>query len=152
MPVFIFLHVLTMFTAVTISYGPQVLMMMAAERRDPVALQGLARSMGRLGQFMGPAFVVGLIFGLIAVFTNDFNPLAPWLLIAYVLFTIAMVNGIFGTGRWLAGVGQAAVAGGGTMTEELRGLLEQRNIRILLWGDMLLVVLIIADMVLKPFS
>jgi hypothetical protein len=152
MPVFIFLHVLAMFTAVTISYGPQLLLMMAADRNDPVALQGLARSMGRLGQFMGPAFVVGLILGLIAVFVNNFNPLAPWLLIAYVLFAAAMLNGIFGTGRWMASVGQTAAASGGVMTDELRGLLDQSTIRILLWADIVLVVLIIADMVLKPLS
>jgi hypothetical protein len=152
MRVFIFLHILTMFTAVTISYGPQVLILQAASRRDAAALRGVAVAMGRLGALMGPTYLLGALFGVIAIFTNDFNPLAPWLLIAYGLFVLAMLNGALGTGAWLAKVARAAATSNGTLTDELANLLADRGIRVLLTLDVLLVIVLIADMVLKPFS
>ena len=141
-----------MFTAVTISYGPQVLILQAAGRRDAVALRGVALAMGRLGALMGPAFVLGAILGVIAVFANGFDPLAPWLLIAYALFVVAMLNGALGTGAWLARVVTAAEASSGSLSPELTALLEQRGIRLWLIADVALTVLLIADMILKPFS
>ena len=45
-------------------------------------------------------FVAGLAFGVISIFVHGFNPFAPWLLMAYLLFVAGLVVGNFVTGAW----------------------------------------------------
>jgi len=56
MPVFAFLHVVTMFVAVAMAYGPAMLMVVASRRRDVRALRAITATSNRLGPFVGAAF------------------------------------------------------------------------------------------------
>ncbi len=151
MSVFIFLHVLTMFVAVAMSYGPAILIVAATRGNDIVALRGVLAAAARLDKIIGPTFILGLVLGLIAVFVDNFDPLAGWLIIAYVLFAVAATFPAVFTGPWLKKVAAAAATSpDDRQSDELRELLTSPRNRLLLALDSLVVVALIADMVLKP--
>ena len=153
MRIFIFLHVLVMFGAVSLVVGQLAMVAAAARRGDVAALRGITSASRSLAKVIGPAFGLGIVFGFIAIFTNGFNPTAPWLLIAYVLTFLAAVLPAVGTGRWAQGVAIAAASSPlDAPSPELRAALGNRRLTAIVGIEMLLLVLLIADMVLKPFS
>ena len=153
MSIFIFLHVLAMFTAVALAYGPAALMVVASRRGDVVALRGITATSEKLGPLIGIAFATGIVLGLIAVFVTPFDPLLGWLVIAYVLVVISLGMTFIFTNPWLAKVTEAAKASPDDhMSPDLEALVNSPRNRALLAFDALLIVLLIADMVLKPLN
>jgi hypothetical protein len=151
MPIFVFLHVLTMFVAVAMAYGPAMLMLVA--QNDIATLRGVMTANDRLQRFVGVAFGIGVVFGIVAIVVHAFNPTAPWLLIAYALFAGTLLITIVFTSPWLKKVTAAAAASPvDAPSPQLRELLQSPRNRALLAVDAGLIVAIIADMVLKPFS
>ena len=151
MPIFIFLHVLAMFTAVALAYGPAALMVVASRRRDVRALRGIVSTSERLGPLVGIAFATGIVLGLVSVFLYNFDPLQGWLVIAYVLVVVSLGMTFLFTNPWLKKVAAAAEASpDDEMSSELLELVNSPRNRALLAFDALLIVLLIADMVLKP--
>jgi len=151
MPVFIFLHVLTMFVAVAMAYGPAMLIVVAAQGGDVVGLRGVMATSNRLSRLVAPAFLLGFIFGVLAIFFHGFDPLAGWLVIAYILFAAVIAMTVLFTAPWLKRVTAAAAASpDDPMSTELRELLGSPRNRVLLAIDALIIVALIADMVLKP--
>lgn len=151
MPIFVFLHVLTMFVAVAMAYGPA--MMMLAARNDVGTLRGVMAANSKLQRFVGAAFALGIVFGFVAIFVHGFNPTAPWLLIAYALVVASLVVTFAFTNPWLNRVA-GAVAGNSSdePTPELRELLRSPRNLVMLAVDAGIIVALIADMVLKPFG
>jgi hypothetical protein len=153
MPIFIFLHVLAMFTAVALAYGPAALMVVASRRRDVRALRAIVGTSERLGPAVGAAFATGIILGLVSVFLYNFDPLQGWLVIAYVLVVISLGMTFLFTNPWLQKVSAAAEASpDDAMSPELSALVNSPRNQALLAFDALLIVLLIADMVLKPIT
>jgi hypothetical protein len=151
MPVFIFLHVLAMFTAVALAYGPAALMVIATRHRDVKSLRAISATNERLGPLVGIFFGLGIVLGFLAVFTNAFDPLQGWLVIAYVLVIASLLITFTFTTPWLRKVSEAAEASPDeTMSPELNALVNSPRNQLLLGLDALLIVLLIADMVLKP--
>jgi MFS family permease len=151
MPIFVFLHVLVMFVAVAAAYGPALMMLTLNRRRDTVALRGVMKATLDLGRLVGPLFGLGIALGVIAIFLHNFDPLAGWLVIAYVLVTISALMLIFVTTPWLKRVAAAAEASpDDRYSPELVALLNSPRNRLLLLVDALVIVALIADMVLKP--
>jgi hypothetical protein len=152
MPIFVFLHVLTMFVAVALAYGPTALMVVATRNRDVRALRSITATYNRLGErVIGPTFGIGILFGFAAVFFHGFDPLQGWLVIAYVLVVLAIVVTFKFTSPWLGRVQAAAEASpDDQMSMELSELVNSPRNRILLAVDALIIVALIADMVLKP--
>jgi hypothetical protein len=150
-PIFTFLHVLTMFVAVAMAYGPAMLIVVASQRNDVVGLRGVMHTSDRLSRLVAPAFILGLVFGIVAIFVHQFDPLAGWLLIAYGLFAaMVLITAVF-TSPWLKRVTAAADASpDDAPSAELLDLLNSPRNRALLALDALIVVALIADMVLKP--
>lgn len=153
MRIFVFLHVFTMFSAVAIGYGSVFLVAVAARRRDVPALRGVLATTKRIERIIGPLFLLGIVLGIVAVFANNFNPLAPWLVIAYVLAALATISGIVVLGPWLAALGVAAAdSSDDAPSPQLEAVIRNRRWQMLVVLDVLIVVALIADMVLKPFS
>ena len=151
MPIFIFLHVLAMFTAVALAYGPAALMVVASGRRDVRSLRGIVSTSERLGPLVGAAFATGIVLGLVSVFLYNFDPLQGWLVIAYILVVISLGMTFLFTNPWLKKVAAAAEASSDVeMSPELLELVNSPRNRALLAFDALLIVLLVADMVLKP--
>lgn len=154
MPVFVFLHVLTMFIGVAIAYGPTALMVAASRNRDVRALRGITATYNRIGEkVIGPTFGLGIVFGFVAVFVHGFDLRLGWLVIAYLLVGLTLVITFGFTSPWLARVQAAAEASpDDQMSPELQALLNAPRNRVLLTLDALMIVLLIADMVLKPLN
>jgi hypothetical protein len=151
--IFKFLHIAAMFTAVAISFGPAVLLRAAARGGNVRTVQGVAEATVRIARFIGPVFILGLLFGLATAFLGGFNFLAPWLLIAYVLFVAGIVVGAGGEGPWTTQVATAAATNpGDTPGPELAAILSSPRAAWLFWLFAALVAALIFDMVVKPFS
>ena len=151
MPIFIFLHVLTMFTAVAMAYGPA--MMIVASGKNVPMLRGVMAANNRVAPLVGPTFALGVVFGFVAVFVHNFDPLRPWLLIAYGLVVASLVMTFVFTNPWLRSVTAAVEASPEEApSAELNALIDSPRNRLLLVLDALIIVALIADMVLKPFE
>jgi hypothetical protein len=148
-----FLHIATMFTAVALSLGPAVLIRFVARNRNARSIQAVAEGSASLARFIGPIFALGVIFGLVTVFVGGFDFLAPWLIVAYVLFAVGIAVGAGGEGPWTAEVARAAAANAEpTAGPALVGLLTSQRANFLFWAFALILLALIFDMVVKPFS
>ena len=105
---FQFLHVLTMFAAVSAAMVPDVVLHVMARRGDVAALRGFLPIANRLGKAIPILFVVGLVFGITAAITGDIDLLRPWLIGSYVVFAIAMATGALLSEPWAQRLAVAA--------------------------------------------
>lgn len=144
--VVLLLHIATMFTIVALHSGPQILIL-ASRRREPTVVAAIADVYARTGRAVPPLGVIGLLLGLAAGLLLGYNLLAPWLLIAYVLFAVLVVYGGRVIVPYFARLGTAARAGADSYAE-----LAGRRLTVILLLDALIYVGIVADMVLKPLS
>jgi hypothetical protein len=105
---FKYLPILTMFSAVGVSFGTSILTRRVSHSGNVSAIKtvfGLAKP---LGQAVPILFLIGLAFGLLTAATTPSDFFRPWLLIAYALFAIALGMGGAIVAPWSARVGKAA--------------------------------------------
>jgi len=153
MRIFVFLHVLSMFTAVGTTYGPAFLMHRAVATRHVPTIRGVFSMAKVLGPFIPIFFLTGFAFAIIAIFTEGFNPLRPWLLIAYVLFAIGMFTGARIHGPYAQAVGASAEASPDEApSPELNRALDNPQETFAYWLDYAVVGALIFDMIIKPFG
>jgi hypothetical protein len=150
---FLFLHISLMFVAITISYGPEVVLRIAYMSGQVAPVRGVHGAGERLGPLTPIAFVVAGLFGLLTAINFGFNLLAPWLVIAYLLFAAAMVTGVFGNRVFVNRLGAIlATTPDGPLTPEIRDLFSSTGHRALETYDFLWLPVLVFDMVVKPFS
>ena len=143
---FVVLHVLTMFAVVALHSGPQILVFVAARTGQLSAVAGIAGMYARSGRAVPPLGLAGALFGFGAALTGGYNLLAPWLLFAYGLFGALIVYGGFVSAPYVMRLSDAVLH-----DRPERDALLGRRLTVILAIDALIYVLIIADMVLKPF-
>jgi len=145
--VLLYLHILAIFTAVTVVMGAGILVLIGARggnRSVVAAITSLP-----IPRLAGPLYSIGGLFGLATAFVFGYNLLAPWLIIAYVLFAILTAMGIRISGPIFERT--HAVASDPAASNELFGQAMSRfrmDAAVTLVG----IALIVADMVFKPFS
>jgi hypothetical protein len=152
MRIFVFLHVLAMFGAVALSGGGQIFLLTVAGRRSVSGIRESFAAEMRLVPYIRILFPLGLVLGLIAMVVHRFDPFAPWLVIAYVLFVAGIVTGAVGVGGWVDRVQEAASTSGDVASPELEAAIAHprgRYFVALFWA---IIAVIIFDMVIKPFS
>ena len=155
MLIFKALHILSMFSVVAIEIGAEFLYVFAISRRDVPALATVHRITGeaRLGPISIALFISGIVFGLLTALTGEFDFLAGWLIAAYVLVAVIFVGGSRLWPKQYLPLGDKAVeaeAGQRPAEDVVRAMVASRAV----WwfgGMATLFVLIILDMVLKPF-
>jgi len=149
----LFLHIAVMFAAITVALGTSIFLRIAYMTGQVAAVRGFAMVAQRAGPLIPILFVVGGLLGLITAISFGFNLLAPWLIIAYVLWVVAMVMGVTG-GRALGmKLGAAlATATDGPITPELRAIVSEPRYRAESIIEYAIIVAAIFDMVVKPFS
>jgi uncharacterized membrane protein len=155
MLIFKALHILSMFSVVTMEIGAEFLFVFAIARRDVRALATVHRILeqARLGPISIAVFASGVVFGLLTVLTGGFNFLAGWLIAAYVLVAVIFVGGSRLWPKVLLPLGAKAVeaeAGQRPVEDVVRDMVASRAV----WWFVAMstiFVLIILDMVLKPF-
>jgi hypothetical protein len=106
--IFVVLHVLSMFAAVAVTGGGDLLFYRIAQSRDAAAIRTAGAVFGRLARVIPVLFGVGAVFGIVAVFVHQFDPFATWLVLAYILFVLGLVLGNVVNGAWSARVTAAA--------------------------------------------
>ena len=144
---FLLLHVVTMFTVIAFHSGPQILTFVAARTGQPTVVAGIAGMYARSGRAVPPLGIAGALFGIATGLTGGFNLLAPWLLIAYGLFGALVVYGGVVSFPYIVRLGEAVREGRPNLPELLG-----RRLTAIVALDALIYVLIVSDMVLKPFG
>ena len=155
MLIFKALHILSMFSVVTMEIGAEFLYAFAISRRDVRALATVHRILeqARLGPISIAIFISGVVFGLLTALTGGFDFLAGWLIAAYVLVAVIFVGGSRLWPKILLPLGAKAVeaeSGQRPVEDVVRDMVASRAIR---WFVVMstIFVLIVLDMVLKPF-
>lgn len=153
MRIFVFLHVATMFTAVAVTIGPTLLLRRIGKSGDVPAIRSTFAMAAPIIRFVPPLYILGAALGIVAIFTNGFDPFQPFLLTAYVLFVLATVVGIVVTEPWLKRVTKAsAESPDAAPSPELATALQAPAGRMLDWFDPLIILAFIFDMIVKPFG
>ena len=151
----LFLHITTMFAAVAVGYGITTFVWIAYKTGQVTALKGVGMASARLSRFIPVLFISGGLFGLLAAITGPYsaNLLAPWLVIAYLLFIVAMLIGARINEPWGKRLGMALrTVPDGPIPPEIDAFFTDRRMNWITVVDYLVVVVLIYDMVVKPFS
>ncbi|HJP71165.1 MAG TPA: hypothetical protein VJ975_05550 [Candidatus Limnocylindria bacterium] len=149
MRTFVFLHVLTMFGAVAISGGIDLLILRIAKTHDIASIHSAFEARYRIGRFIPVLFGTGLVFGLIAIFVEHFDPFAGWLLLAYPLFVAGILTGLLGIARWAERV-RVATATATQGDPEVIALLDTPSVRYATAVFWLLIAALVFVMIMKP--
>ena len=150
----LFLHIAVIFTAITVGYGVTLLLQVAYMSGQVGIMRGVGYAAGKLGPMIPILFIAGGIFGLLTAIATGTDLLAPWLIIAYVLFVIAMLIGMFENAAKGRKLGPLLMAADVTqpLPAAVRELFDSPRARYLLAIDVLVPFLFVFDMVVKPFS
>jgi hypothetical protein len=150
----LFLHIAVIFTAITAGYGITLVMRIAYASGQVGVMRGVGYVAGKIGPVVPALFIAGGVFGLLTAIATGTDLLAPWLLIAYVLFVIAMLIGIFETAPTGRKLGPLLMAADVTqpIPAAVRELFDSPRARWLLVIDVLIPFVFVFDMVVKPFS
>lgn len=152
-PLLIFLHITVMFAAITVGFGGGLVMRMAYMTGQVAAVRGVGMALARLARWIPILFVSGGLLGLLAGISFGQNLLAPWLIIAYLLFAAAMAIGIVENAPWGRKIGALlATTPDGPLTPEVRAMFTDQRVVTLTIVDYVIVVALLFDMVVKPFS
>jgi hypothetical protein len=149
---FKFLHIATMFSAVTALVGTSLIFELALHRGDVPSIRSVWKLVSPT-ESVGVILVIGgIVFGLLTALTLGLDFFAPWLLIAYVLTVILFILGpiesrMYGRIFALADASQTDEPG-----PELRAAIADPRVRWLTIVSILLYVAIIFVMVVKPLS
>ncbi len=152
MLIFKTLHILSMFTAVTAFLGGEFFFAFAIWRRDVRALAASHRAavQGRLGVVGTVAFFAGIGFGLLTAATGGLDFFQGWLINAYVLVALFLVNVALNVNKGLR-LGEAAAeadAGRRPIEEVVRDMAASHMVRFFV-VNVVIFAAFIADMVLK---
>jgi hypothetical protein len=89
-----FLHIASMFLAVSIFVGQGMLSGAVARSGDVPALRRVLASEDRFAPVGGAFFLLGIVFGFLTAIVADIDLTQTWLLIAYALSLFILVNGV----------------------------------------------------------
>jgi hypothetical protein len=156
MLIFKLLHILAMFTAVTLLVGESTAMAIAVWRGDVRAVAAIRRLVGRRPVVSSLIFLVGIGFGLLAVATGGLDFFAGWLIAAYVMVVaLFAISGLPVVQKGFLGLVDKATeadAGQRPMEDVARDMAAlRRSFGLVVVANWILFAAIIADMVLKPF-
>jgi len=136
---------------VALSLGGALFTMLALRTGRTEVMRGLGTAGSAAFRFIPLLFGLGGILGLLAAIVAGYNLLAPWLVIAYVLFVGLSVSGGALSGPTAQRIGKiVGPAPDGPLPTEALPLV-QRFYRVEAF-EISLLVLIVFDMVVKPFS
>jgi hypothetical protein len=154
MLIFKVLHILSMFTAVTLLISVPIFAALAIWQRDVRGLAAVYRLARRPGNtVVGSVFLLaGVVFGLLTAATGGLDFFAGWLIAAYVMVTALILTNFLPAKRRVRQVAEDAVeaeAGQRPVDDVVR---DMATAPIAVFAiDVAFFAAIIADMVLKPF-
>ena len=150
MQLWTFLHILSMFSAITVIVGAELLANVAIRRRDLGMLRAYFRLGAKADQIGMVLLVLGIVFGVMAAVTVGWDLLTGWLVVAYVLVALTLAVGFSSVpylGRLEAALPETDEV---SPSPELESLLRSPTPLVTSGTTIVLTALIIADMVFKP--
>jgi uncharacterized membrane protein len=147
------LHIVCLFGAVSVLAGGGVVRNAVLHAGDVAAIRRTIETEQRLANWFGaPLLLAGIAFGLVTAVRMGYPLLSPWLVIAYVLVALNLLNGTMYQ-RHATRIAAAAEANPDhTPSGELATLIGARSTWTLNAIDALLWVALVYTMVRKPFS
>jgi hypothetical protein len=103
-----FLHILSMFSAVTLALGGAVFLHLVAHAGDVAAYRRLDSLAQRTDIVAISLFVAGIVFGILTALAGGFDLVASWLVLAYLLVAAIVIDGIFFLDPWYRRLRKAA--------------------------------------------
>ncbi len=147
-----FLHIASMFTAVTALFAYDVVIHRSAARGDASTVSAVGKLKPLVENTGVVMFLLGIVFGLITAIVGPFDLTQGWLITAYVLVAIILVIGGGPESAWLKQLIQAADRSGGDgQSPEFTERVHDPR-RHLTWVSAFLYAAVIYVMVVKPFS
>lgn len=152
MRTFVFLHVLTMILAVSVSGGAEILVHRVVGTRDLAGIRSVVGTYGVMARLVPLLFFTGLALGIVAIFVEGFDPFQPWLLMAYVLFASGVLVGAMVNGGWVGRLGKAAASAESPDDAAYQAAVTDQRGRIGLFVFWVLIAAIVFVMIVKPLS
>ena len=90
-----FLHISAMFAATSLAVGPIVVYWLVARSGDGNALKTAMRFDEALERTAGGFYGLGILLGAAAALSGSLDLTAPWLLTAYALVVLLIVNNLY---------------------------------------------------------
>jgi hypothetical protein len=148
-----FLHIASMFAAVSIFVGQGMLSGLVARSGDVHALRRVLSIEDRFAPVGGGIFLLGIVFGFITAISGDLDLTATWLVIGYVLAATIFVTGFAYHMPYATKLKAAAEASPDDgASNELRALVDAPSGRWVNAFDGVVWLALIYVMVAKPFS
>jgi hypothetical protein len=150
---FKFLHIVLMFSAVTLFIGGEVIFAGVARSGDVRAMKRVGAVTRKADSVGLASLVLGVGAGFLTATTGHFDLTARWLIIAYVLVGIIFAVGLFVfTPRFERIMKAAEASPDDAPSPELARLLDPRTERLVMVVDVALWASMIFIMVRKPFA
>ena len=151
--VWVYLHIITLFAAVGVGLGSELILHRAAGTGDVRSIRTAFRLAKPLEPVIPVLFTLGGILGLVAVLVRKYGFFESWLVQAYVIFGVAFIFGGAIQGQWIGKVRQAAESSPDDgPSDQLQSLLNDRKARYAFWLLYLAVMVVVYIMVIKPYS
>ena len=148
-----FLHISSMFLAVSIFVGQGMLSGTVARSGDVRAIRRVLAAEDRFAPLGGGVFLLGIVFGFVTAIVGDFDLTQTWLVIGYVLAALILVTAFvyhIPTATKLKALADASP--GDEPSAELRAFVDAPIGRVVNVIDGVLWLALIYVMVAKPFS
>ena len=147
-----FLHIASMFTALTLLFAYDIVIHRSAARGDVATVRAVGKLKPLVENSGVAIFLLGVAFGIVTAIAGPFDLTQGWLITAYVLVAVLLVIGAGPESAWLKQLIEAADRDGGLgESEEFKALATDPR-RHLSWVSAFLYAAVIYVMVLKPFS
>jgi hypothetical protein len=148
-----FLHILSMFSGVTLALGGAVFLHLVAHAGDVAAYRRLDALAQRTDVVAITLFLGGIVFGILTALTGGMDLTAGWLILAYILAAAIVIDGVLFLDPWYRRLRKAANhADSATAAEEFHRLVHAhrgRHLASLAVGTSLWVAILYV-MVVKP--
>ena len=141
-----FLHISAMFAATSLAVGPIVVYYLVARSGDANALKTAMKFDEALERTAGGFYGLGLIVGAAAALSGSLDLTAPWLLTAYALVVLLIVNNLYLSLRMRA---LKEVASSGN-SASLGALSRARALTVSILGLGFITLALVYTMVAKP--
>lgn len=140
-----FLHISAMFAATSLAVGPIFVYYLIARSGDASALRSAMRFDETIERIAGGFYGLGLLFGFAAALFGSLELSAPWLLTAYALVVLLIVNNLYLSVR-MRQLKEAASSGAAS----LAALSREPALTISIAALALITVALVYTMVAKP--
>ena len=141
-----FLHISAMFAATSLAGGPIVVYYLIARTGDASALKTAMKFDEALERIAGGFYGLGILLGAAAALSGSLELTAPWLLTAYALVVLLIVNNLYLSFRMRA-LKEVATSGN---SAALRALSRARALTATVAALGLITLALVYAMVAKP--